>query len=275
MEIEEPQESRLVSIFMPVYNGGKYLEKTLQSLVNQTFTDFEIIIVNDGSTDGSARIISRFMEKDRRIRTITHDQNRGLSATHNTGWRAAAACSKYLMNHDQDDLSTPAKLRILTKYLEQHPDVDAVGSFCRYIDEFDEEIGYPPFEWKCDRIRSSFGFLNSMALSGTLVRRKLFQELGDFRAEYCGCDDYDFWARALIAGFHLANVPEFLHYIRKHEQSYGQINKRSMTEQETKIREYYNRSIGISKGTMYRERLILKTLPLRMKCANISSRFPA
>jgi glycosyltransferase involved in cell wall biosynthesis len=254
----------VVSIFIPVFNGETYLSGTLDSLLHQTFKRFEIIIVNDGSTDSTLQISKEYQVKDTRIRVVTHEVRRGLSAARNTGWRSASSLSKYLMNHDSDDISLPTKLEEEVNILERHPEVGAVGCFCRYIDAQGKDIGFPPLEWMPHKIKRSFGVFNSLAISATLVRRKVFDIVGDFGEEFGGCDDYDFWSRMLQQNFHAANIPAFLHHIRKHEASYSHVYAQEMSVAERVIQKQYNRAMNISAYQRFWIRLSLKTLRYRM-----------
>jgi glycosyltransferase involved in cell wall biosynthesis len=255
----------IVSVFIPVYNGEAYLEQTLKSLLAQSFSDFEIIIVNDGSTDGTLEIARTWASRDERVRIVSHDTNLGLSAARNTGWQEASSSSVYLMNHDSDDLSHPDKLKRQVAYLDSRGEVAAVGSFCEYIDDSGSVVGWPPIEWSPRLIRTTFGRLNSMVISATLVRKRLFATVGGFRAEFGGCDDYDFWARALLAGFELANLPEVLHKIRIHPASMGAIHSEQMERHAATIRNYYRRQAGSPLARAIAGLSLGKTLRMRSR----------
>ncbi len=229
----------MISFFIPVYNGERYLADALESLRSQSFQDFEIIVVDDGSSDRTLQIALEYTLKDSRIRTVSHGENFGLSAARNTGWRVANPSARYIMNHDSDDISLPAKLEKLLKFLEEHPRIAAVGSFAEYFDDNGATLGSPPIEWKPSRIRSTFGKFNSMLISATLVRREMMEKVAPFRPEYKGCDDYDFWSRALLQGYNLCNIPEVLHRIRLHPQSIGAMRKEEMEKLAEKIRHEY------------------------------------
>jgi len=230
----------IVSIFIPVYNGEKYLAETLNSLLLQSFSNYEIIIVDDGSVDKTSIIARKYVELDSRIKLVTHDKNYGLSAARNTGWRSSNPLSKYLMNHDSDDISLPYKLETLITFLEENPDIAAVGSFAEYFDNTGNIVGRPPIEWKPKRIRATFGKVNSMLISATLMRRKLIETVAPFREQYRGCDDYDFWARALISGFNLANIPQVLHKIRIHGESVSAKHRKDMEVLSRQIQKMYS-----------------------------------
>lgn len=230
-----------VSIFMPVYNGEKFIGEALKSLGAQTFTQFEVVIVDDGSLDRTAQVAERFCASDKRFRLVSHPKNLGLSAARNTGWQSANPQSIYLMNHDCDDISHPQKLQKIVAFLDRHPEIAACGCLAEYIDVEGKRTGTPPLEWKPRKIRSTFGRKNSMVVSATIVRRTMFETIAPYRAEYKGCDDYDFWARALIAGYQLANVPETLHMIRIHPESMGAVSCEEMKERAESIQANYRR----------------------------------
>ncbi len=254
----------LVCVYIPVYNGEKYLALTLGSLLCQTYQNIEFIIVNDGSTDTSLEIATNFAQKDSRIKILSHSKNLGLSAARNTGWQSAHESAKYLLNHDCDDISYPQKIEHQVRFLENNPNVSAVGCFCRYINELNVDIGFPLLEWKPERIRKTFGIFNSMVVSATLVRREVFSVLGKFRAEYGGCDDYDFWNRMLLHGFTLRNIPEFLHDIRIHSVSFSNVHAAAMDKQAQTIREHYKANCTNCAYNRIYEKLMHKVLKIRM-----------
>jgi glycosyltransferase involved in cell wall biosynthesis len=214
-----PAGSPIVSVFMPVYNGEPFITQAIESLLGQTFRPFELIVVDDGSTDGTAEIARQYVERDPRVRLLRHETNRGLSAARNSGWKAASPGSLFIMNHDSDDISLPTALENLVTYLDNHEEIAAVGSFCDYIDQEGAVIGWAPTEWHPVCIRATFGRLNSVAISATLVRRRLYEKIAPFRPEFGSCDDYNFWSRSLQAGYRIANIPKVLHLIRLHPKS--------------------------------------------------------
>jgi CDP-glycerol glycerophosphotransferase len=114
------EDRPIVSIFLPVYNGEAYLAQTLDALMAQTYSMFEVVIVDDGSTDGTRSIADEYARRDSRFRVVAHEKNLGHVAGRNTGWRACRPDTAYLINHDSDDISLPAKLATLVDYLESH-----------------------------------------------------------------------------------------------------------------------------------------------------------
>ena len=116
----------LVSVVMPVFNGEKFLVEAIESILSQTFTDFELIIVDDGSTDGSADIIRAYAEQDSRIRFVQLAENMGEAGARNAG--IAVASGKYIAAMDCDDISLPERLRMQVEFLESTSPIDGVGS---------------------------------------------------------------------------------------------------------------------------------------------------
>jgi glycosyltransferase involved in cell wall biosynthesis len=230
-----------ISIYMPVYNGEKYLAETLRSLQRQSMENFEVLIINDGSTDGTIRIVDEFCAKDGRFRLISFDTNKGVVTARNVGWKLCNPNSPYLMDHDCDDISLPTKLERLMKYLDENRQIDGVGCFADYIDVDGNVIGAPKLHWHPRKIRRTFASVNSMINSATLIRRKILEKNAPFDTAYPNCDDYDFWARALIAGFEFANIPEVLHQIRIHPESIGSTKKEEMKKEVEIVSAYYRK----------------------------------
>lgn len=228
----------LVSIFIPAYNREKYLPATLESLLAQSFRDVEIIVADDGSTDRTLAVARDYAQRDPRIRVLALP-HRGEVAARNEAVMAARPDSRYLLNHDSDDLSLPDKLARLVAHLEAHPEIAAVGCLAEYFDDAGQDLGRPPLAEEPARIRATFGELNSMVNSATLVRRTVFERVGPYREAFRSVDDYDFFARALLAGFELANLPEVLHRIRLHPASVGSTRAARQDQLATVIRAAY------------------------------------
>ena len=122
----------LVSVVMPVYNGEKYLAEAIESILAQTFTDFEFIIVDDGSQDRSAAIIRSYKARDERIRFIQLDLNKGISTCRNRAIEVARG--KYFASMDCDDVSLPQRLQKQVELLEKQPEIGAVGTHAKAVD---------------------------------------------------------------------------------------------------------------------------------------------
>jgi glycosyltransferase involved in cell wall biosynthesis len=228
----------LVSIFMPVYNREKYLAATLDSILAQDFTNFELVLADDGSTDASVRIAKEYAARDPRIRVLEL-AHAGEVATRNSAIDACHPATKYLMNHDSDDLSLPKKLSSMVSFLESHPEIAIVGCEAHYMNDEGKFLGLPPIETAPARIRETFGYVNSMINSACLIRREVFKCIGKYREEFRSVDDYDFYSRALTAGFELCNLQQVLHVIRLHPSSVSATRAATQRELEKKIQSAY------------------------------------
>jgi len=122
-----------VSVLMPVFNGEQFLRPAMNSILNQTFTDFEFIIVDDGSTDHSREILNSYT--DSRVRLICNESNIGLTDSLNRGLEAASG--NYIARMDQDDISLPERLAKQVAFMDSHPEVGVCGTWAKDIDQTD------------------------------------------------------------------------------------------------------------------------------------------
>jgi FkbM family methyltransferase len=217
-DLPPPRTVPLLSIFMPVHNREKYLPETVDSLLGQSYANFELIVVDDGSTDNTPEIIKEYAEKDPRIRPVLLGRA-GLVTARNTAVKLAHPACRYIMNHDSDDISLPGKLEKLVNYLNEHPEIDILGCRARYFDNSEVEGIVPEIALEPEKILETFGKVNSMVHSASLIRRDVFRKVGLYRESYPVVNDYDFFARALRDGYVLRNLPDVLHLIRIHGTS--------------------------------------------------------
>ena len=196
----------LVSAIVPVYNGERFLQEALQSVVDQDYRPLELIAVDDGSTDGSAEIIARFSE----ARSITQ-HHAGVAAARNRG--VAAAQGDILAFLDQDDYWAVEKLRIQVDYLEQRPKVGMVLTQMRTF--LEPGIGRP--SWLSQRLLDEHA---PGLLPGTfMVRRELFDRVGPFNVEFDTGSDSEWLLRARHLGEPLPVIPRVLLHRRVHSEN--------------------------------------------------------
>jgi glycosyltransferase involved in cell wall biosynthesis len=210
----------LISIVFPVYNGGRFLATAIQSLLAQTFTDFEIIAVNDGSTDDSERILDRAAATDPRIRVLSRP-NTGIVGALNDG--IAMARGDLISRMDADDISLPQRLEKQVAYLADHSECVAVGTDVLYTDpEGAPLVRHYPAEDHDGIVEQLLNGNGGALIHPTItVRRRLLEEVGGYRARYQWIEDFDLYLRLSEKG-RLANLPEVhLHY----RQHLGSVNK--------------------------------------------------
>ena len=202
-----------VSVVVPVFNARAFLDETLASLWAQTFADFEVIAVDDGSTDGSRQRLER--EDDERFRLLAHPENRGPAAARNTG--AAATRGRYIAWLDADDIALPGRLQAQVEFLECNPDVGIIGSAFETM----EADGAPPkiVRMPADDVEIRWhGLLDCPMRQSTLMARAELLKMHGLRnddAHFTCHEDYDFIMRAL-SFTRAANLAEPLVRYRRH-----------------------------------------------------------
>jgi len=201
----------LVTVLMPVYNGELYLAQAIESILKQTFGDFEFVIINDGSTDGTEQMLEEYRHRDGRIR-IHHQGNRGLGDALNTGLELAQGL--YVARMDADDRSQPQRLAKQVAFMDAHPGVSVCGTWVKTTGDAGGDVWrYPTDD---GTIRCRLLFESVLAHPSVIMRSGLFTETGlDYRLEYSPCEDYDLWVRA-SAHCRFSNLPEVLLLRRLH-----------------------------------------------------------
>ncbi len=196
---------------LPVYNCERYLGGAIESVISQTFTCFELIIINDGSTDQSADVIAAF--HDKRIRVL-HQANQGLAATLNRG--ISLAKGKYIARQDADDLSDCNRLALQVAYMEDHSDCILLGSWAQImeVDRLVERFHRHPVDELM--LRYQLLFNNPFVHSSVLLRRSALLEVGGYTTdpERQPPEDYELWSRLSRIGS-VANIGEVLQIYRE------------------------------------------------------------
>ncbi len=215
-----------ISVAMSVYNGEAYLDQAIESVLAQSFADFEFLILDDGSKDASRSIIERFARADPRIRLIARE-NRGLIASLNQLFEIARA--PLVARLDADDVCAPNRFARQAAFLAAHPDHGLVGCDTPYIDASGAPAKNPPIarpHCHADLVANlETGPL--VCHSAVMVRRSLVLAAGGYRSAYTHAEDYDLWLR-LASMTRLANLPDPLLYYRITPE---QISARHMVEQ--------------------------------------------
>ena len=191
---------------MAVYNGEAYLQEAIDSVLQQTFQEFEFIIINDGSTDRTAEILERYQKIDRRIIVLQQD-NAGLITALN--WGCQVARGQFIARMDADDISSPHRFKRQLEYIEKRPEIGVLGTWIHNIDRDGVIRGAwrPPINPKLLEWTHFFGV--SVSHPTVLMRRKAIGKLGFYRHGTDHVEDVDLWLRASsITQF--GNVPEIL-----------------------------------------------------------------
>ena len=201
-----------ISVVMPTYNDGEYLREAIDSILNQTFTDFEFIIINDGSTDNTKSIITSY--NDDRIRYLKNESNSGNTVSRNKGMNAAIG--KYIAIMDSDDISVRDRFEIQYNYLEKHPEIGILGGSKIFFDK--NTWFYRHYPSDPDYIKSFLFFKNAVGQPTVMMRRKTIVENElYYNKEYENGEDFDFWYRAVLKEVRIANLKKVMLFYRQSE----------------------------------------------------------
>jgi glycosyltransferase involved in cell wall biosynthesis len=193
---------------MPVYNGERFLRPAIESVLGQTYSHFEFVLVDDGSTDGSWSIAEEYARRDPRVRPFRNERNLGIVKTRNRAFAEASQDAVYFAVLDCDDVSLPDRLKRQVAFLQAHPDHALVGGNTLIIDEHDNEIGRRIYPSSHERIAGAITRYNPIAQPTVMIRRSALEQVGVYDDRYPRCQDYDLWLR-MAARFKIANLDAF------------------------------------------------------------------
>lgn len=211
------KKSPKVSVLMPVYNGDRFLPDAIDSILKQTFTDYELIIIDDASTDNSWQILREYASLDERIRLFRNQDNMGLAAALNRGLKVAKG--EYIARMDQDDISLPERFATQAAFLDTNSDVDVLGSATQIIDEWGELtvkiVRHPTRHYI---IFWALCFYTPFVHPSVMFRKNIVESVGGYDEIPFANEDRDLWTRlSSIAQF--ANVDKIYLLHRRHSDS--------------------------------------------------------
>jgi glycosyltransferase involved in cell wall biosynthesis len=215
-------ENPLISVIMPVFNSESYVAKAVESILSQSFREFEFIIINDGSNDGTLNILETYAASDSRIRLISRS-NTGLTIALNEGLKIARG--DFIARMDSDDVSYPYRFKLQYDYLLQHPEVVALGGFVLRIDE----DGWPINLLRRPQTHEEIDNLHLMGLGGgiihpsAMIRKRAIQTIDGYRPESEPAEDLDLFLRLGEIG-KLSNIPEVVLQFRVNSSGVSQSN---------------------------------------------------
>ncbi len=202
----------LISVLMPVYNGKRFLQQAIDSILGQSFHNFELIVVDDGSTDATPAILARYT--DSRLVVIRHESNQGVIAARNSA--VCAARGKFFAMMDSDDVSHPERLMYQVEYLKQHPECGVVASRVILVDEEGRSQGRWDDDWNnitSMQIRNFLPRANCIGNSSVMLRADLLRGCG-YICQPGVTEDYDLWLRLAADGVCFAKLEKQLLYYR-------------------------------------------------------------
>jgi glycosyltransferase involved in cell wall biosynthesis len=203
----------MISILLATYNGERYIEKSIESIINQTYKDWELLIGFNGTIDGSKEIVKKF--QDSRIRVFDYGMDAGKAKTLNKMVKEAKG--DWLAIQDDDDIWLPKKLE---KQMEKSSDYDVIGTQILYIDEDDNSTGNPILSENDTDIKAkSLNGDNQVANTSAIFKRKCLEAVGGWSETLDGIEDFDFWLKIMRKDYRFINLKraEVLH--RLHQKS--------------------------------------------------------
>lgn len=210
-----------VSVLMPVYNGERYLREAIESILNQTFTDFEFIIVDDGSTDNTWQILQDYAANEPRIVLVRNETNLGVARSRNRVWGLARG--EYIAVMDADDVSLPERLAAQVAFLDEHLEVGVVGSSVQLIDS----DGSPGNVWRYPTMHGlilwALCFYSPLAHPTVVFRRAVVERVGGYDDTLIANIDRHLWQRlSLVTRF--ANLPDVYLLYRWHPSNLSHVH---------------------------------------------------
>lgn len=227
-------QNRLISTITTVYNAEKYLAELISSIINQTYSNFEFIVVDDCSTDNTYSILKKYQEQDSRIKLIKNEHNHKQAYSRNLAINIAKG--KYIAFIDADDIAHLNRLQTQLNFMELNPDIDVCGSYYYMFNSRNFKFKQtPPIthdEIECHmRVFGNCIAFPSVMLKTDIIRRFMFDEkmLGN-------AEDYELWIRMLDNNVKFYNIPEYLLYYRIHNSQSSQANLKPIYECVNNIR---------------------------------------
>ncbi|WP_139827968.1 glycosyltransferase family 2 protein [Marivirga sericea] len=212
--------SPILSIVMPAYNAGAYIKDAIDSVLNQSFRHFELIIINDGSTDETHKIIMSI--NDERIKYYKNKKNEGLFFTRNRGLSLSEG--KYIAMLDSDDIAIQGKFQYQIDFLEKNPDIALLGSSAIIIDENGFETGEVYIQKAPSAAYPSIMLFNNYIIQSSIIcKRKIIQKFG-YRPEFPPAEDYDLWVR-IAKEYSIYSLQKPLIKYRVHSSSISHTNR--------------------------------------------------
>lgn len=222
-KIRKKEKQPLVSVIMAAHNAEKYIAEAVESVINQTYKNWELIIVDDASSDSTSTIIERCMKRDSRIKGIHLEKNSGQAFAQNKAIEMSSA--EYIATLDSDDVAMPHRIAAQVEFLEYNTDIDMVGSYAELIDEDGNVIGKKKKPTKNEEIRFPLLLQTQFIHPSICIRKNVLIDVGCYSMNSLYTEDYDLWSRLLARGCKFANIDGPLIRYRVHPESITQAKK--------------------------------------------------
>jgi len=225
-----------VTVLMPVLNGGEYLYEAVCSILNQDFLDFELLVIDDNSTDNTPEILANLLSIDSRIRTLTNVKNLGIAQSLNIG--IANARGSYIARMDADDISDKERLKIQYNEFSRNECLVMVGSNVLHVTNDGNPIyptNFPLNDWA---IRWTYIFSNPFAHPSVMIKKSALEQVGGYNTDFVVSQDYELWGRLMDRG-DVLNVGKRLVCVRRHSDSISTVHKSAQLRNTARIQKDY------------------------------------
>lgn len=219
----------MVTIVLPTYNGEKYIRQSIESVIGQTYKEWELIVIDDCSTDHTNQIVKEYVKKDHRVKLYKNLQNLRLPSSLNVGFKKSRG--QYLIWTSDDNLFKPEALETLRNRLRDNPKLGLVFSDMDYIDSEGRIIGHTPPIYSVNEI-----FYRNIVGASFMYRREVYQNIGDYNNQKFLVEDYDYWLR-IARKFDIQYVEKSLYLYRQHKGSLTETKNHDMLDAKVKLLE--------------------------------------
>lgn len=224
-----------VSVVMCVYNAEKYVSQSIESILFQTYNDFEFIILDDCSTDSTLDLVKKYQKQDTRIKVITNNENKGLTYSLNKAIEFAKG--EYIARMDADDISHKQRLEKQVGFLERNNDIAVLGTCAKNINEEGIITGNRRVPLNHTKIEEVIKIVNPLIHPSVMFRKKRIEDIGGYDNRYRVVQDYELWFRCIEYDLKLANLPYELIYYRVND---NYLNRKSLKYRITDLKIRYN-----------------------------------
>lgn len=235
-----------VSVVIPAYNAARVLPEAIDSILGQSFGDFEVIVIEDCATDGTWDVIQEYARRDSRVRPHKNERNLGIAGNRNKG--VSLARGKYLCWQDADDISLPGRLRHQFDFLESHPDVGIVGGFIELF-RGDKVLGVRKYPADDAALRRCIFRYSPIAQPAAMVRMEALRKAGEYNLRYPPAEDIDMTFR-IGEHYKLANLQEVVVRYRESDTSatFTRLRKMELSTLEIRRKHAHSRAYQMTLG---------------------------
>lgn len=233
-----PNKQPKVSVIMAVFNEEDCIKSTIESILNQTFTNFEYIIINDASTDGTQEILEDYAQKDKRIKILLNEKNIGSMKSVNRGIKYSKG--ELIAGMDGGDICQLDRFAKQVQFLDKNKNVYIVGSYQYWINKEGQIIGAYQFPVTPEQTKKNLFRFGSIAVyPGLMIRKELFEKTGLYNTLYSTSQEYELYARTIKNGWGIANIPEFLISVARRRKGITEKKIRATFVNQARIKAVY------------------------------------